>query len=174
MGLLEQLQTRVLTADGAMGTLLYSYGLNNCHEEMNRTKPDVVTKIHKQYIDAGADIIQTNTYGANRIKLARYGLEDCVEELNTAAVRLAKEAAAGKDVFVLGTIGGIRGLRGENIEIKEIVEAITEQAETLIREGVDGLLLETYYDFEEIKELDLSTADPWKREAVTRAMSDLK
>ena len=151
MGLLEQLQTRVLTADGAIGTLLYSYGLNNCHEEMNVTKPDVVKKIHTQYIDAGADIIQTNTYGANRLKLARYGLEEEVVELNNAAVRLAKEAAAGKDVFVLGTIGGIRGLRGGNIELKEIVEAVTEQAHPLISGGVDGILLETYYDFEEIK-----------------------
>ena len=151
MGLLEQLQTRVLTADGAIGTLLYSYGLNNCHEEMNVTKPDVVKKIHAQYIDAGADIIQTNTYGANRLKLARYGLEERVVELNSAAVRIAKEASAGKGVFVLGTIGGIRGLRGENIELKEIVEAVTEQAHVLINEGVDGILLETYYDFEEIK-----------------------
>ncbi len=151
MGLLEQLQTRVLTADGAIGTLLYSYGLNNCHEEMNVTKPDVVKNIHTQYIDAGADIIQTNTYGANRLKLARYGLEERVVELNTAAVRLAKEAAAGKDVFVLGTIGGIRGLRGENIELKDIVAAVKEQAHTLISEGVDGILLETYYDFEEIQ-----------------------
>ena len=151
MGLLQELQTRVLTADGAIGTLLYSYGLNNCHEEMNITKPDVVKSIHTQYIDAGADIIQTNTYGANRLKLARYGLEDRVVELNEAAVRLAKEAAADKGVFVLGTIGGIRGLRGENIELNEIVEVVTEQARTLISGGVDGILLETYYDFEEIK-----------------------
>lgn len=151
MGLLEQLQTRVLTADGAIGTLLYSYGLSNCHEEMNVTKPDVVRNIHTQYIDAGADIIQTNSYGANRLKLARYGLEECVIELNTAAVRLAKEAAAGKGVFVLGTIGGIRGLRGKSIELQDIIGAVTEQAHTLISEGVDGILLETYYDFEEIK-----------------------
>ena len=110
MGLLEALQTRVLTADGAIGTLLYSYGLDYCHEEMNVTKSEIVQKIHEQYIAAGADIIQTNTYGANAIKLARYGYEGRVKEFNEAAVKLAK-AAAGNDVFVLGTIGDIRGIR---------------------------------------------------------------
>ncbi len=150
MGLLEALQTRVLTADGAIGTLLYSYGLDYCHEEMNVTKPEVVQKIHERYIDAGADIIQTNTYGANAIKLARYGYEDRVKELNEAAVRLAKNAA-GKGVFVLGTIGGIRGIRKSDATLEEIVSAIREQASVLIEGDVDGILLETFYDFEEIQ-----------------------
>ena len=151
MGLLEALQTKVLTADGAIGTLLYSYGLEHCHEEMNISRPEVVSKVHKQYIDVGADIIQTNTYGANRIKLARYGYEDRVVEFNEAAVRLAKQATAGSNVFVLGTIGGIRGIRKSDATLEEIIEATKEQAQVLLAGDVDGLLLETYYDFEEIK-----------------------
>ncbi len=150
MGLLEALETRVLTADGAIGTLLYSYGLDYCHEEMNVTKPEVVQKIHEQYIAAGADIIQTNTYGANAIKLARYGYEDRVTEFNDAAVKLAK-AAAGNTTFVLGTIGGIRGIRKSDATLEEIVTAICEQARVLIDGDVDGILLETFYDFEEIE-----------------------
>lgn len=90
MRLLEALKSKVLTADGAMGTLLYSYGLDNCHEEMNLVKPDVIEKIHREYIAAGADVIQTNTYGANAIKLARYGLESKVVEINAAAIAIAK------------------------------------------------------------------------------------
>ena len=69
MGLLEELQSRVLTADGAIGTLLYSNGLDFCHEEMNVSRPDIIEKIHRQYIEAGADIIQTNTYGARQSPL---------------------------------------------------------------------------------------------------------
>ena len=151
MGLLQRLKTTVLTADGAMGTLLYNYGLNHCHEEMNITKPQIIRNIHAQYIEAGADIIQTNTYGANTIKLARYGLEENVKEFNEAAVKLAKQAAENKDVFVVGTIGGVRGLKGTAHALEEIVDALTEQATILIDEGVDGLLLETFYDLEELK-----------------------
>mgnify|MGYP002733913030 CR=1 FL=1 len=81
MGLLTDLQTKVLTADGAMGTLLYSYGIDYCYEELNVSKPEIIEDIHKRYIEAGADIIQTNTYTANAIKLARYGIEDQVEAI---------------------------------------------------------------------------------------------
>lgn len=150
MGLREALQTRVLTADGAIGTLLYSYGLDYCHEEMNVTKPEIVEKIHGEYLTAGADVIQTNTYGANAIKLARYGYENRVQEFNAAAVRLAKAAVGKGEQFVLGTIGGVRGIRKSDATLDEILLAIREQAESLLAGGVDGLLLETYYDFEEL------------------------
>lgn len=150
MGLREALQERVLTADGAIGTLLYSYGLDYCHEEMNMTKPEIVEKIHSDYIAAGADIIQTNTYGANAIKLARYGYEDRVKEFNEAAVKLAKSAASVGGQFVLGTIGGIRGIRKSDVTLEEVLAATREQAEVLLAGDVDGLLLETYYDFEEL------------------------
>lgn len=150
MGLLEELQTRVLTADGAIGTLLYSYGLDYCHEEMNIARPDIIEKIHSEYIAAGADIIQTNTYGANRIKLARYGYENRVKEFNEAALKIAKRAASLDGQYVLATIGGIRGIRKSDATLDEILAAFQEQAEVLLAGEPDGFLLETYYDFEEL------------------------
>src|SRR5690606_1471611 len=150
MGLLEELQTRVLTADGAIGTLLYSYGLDYCHEEMNIARPDIIEKIHGEYIAAGADIIQTNTYGANRIKLARYGYENRVKEFNEAAIKIAKRAASLDGQYVLATIGGIRGIRKSDATLDEILTAFQEQAEVLLAGNPDGFLLETYYDFEEL------------------------
>ncbi|WP_339173967.1 bifunctional homocysteine S-methyltransferase/methylenetetrahydrofolate reductase [Solibacillus sp. FSL R5-0691] len=150
MGLLEELQTRVLTADGAIGTLLYSYGLDYCHEEMNIARPDIIEKIHGEYIAAGADIIQTNTYGANRIKLARYGYENRVFEFNEAALKIAKRAASLDGQYVLATIGGIRGIRKSDATLDEILAAFQEQAEVLLAGEPDGFLLETYYDFEEL------------------------
>ena len=150
MKLKEALKSRVLTADGAMGTLLYSYGLDYCHEEMNLVRPELIEKIHSEYIVAGADIIQTNTYGANAIKLARYGLESKVVEINEAAIRLAKNAAKPGGQFVLGSIGGIRGVRKNDTTLEEILSSVKEQAEVLIKGEIDGLLLETYYDFEEL------------------------
>jgi methionine synthase I (cobalamin-dependent)/5,10-methylenetetrahydrofolate reductase len=152
VGLLEALKTQQLTADGAMGTLLYSYGLECCHEEMNVVKPELIEKIHSEYIAAGADIIQTNTYGANAIKLARYGHQSRVVEFNEAAVKLAKKAVTEGGQYVLGSIGGIRGVRKTDTTLEEILEAIREQAQVLINGDLDGFLLETYYDFEELKE----------------------
>ena len=113
------------------------------------THPDQVLHIHQAYIEAGADIIQTNTYGANYIKLARYGLEDSVKKINKAAVQIAKKAA-GKDTFILGTIGGIHGSRTSIGTKEEIKRSFREQLYCLLLEGVDGLLLETYYDFDEL------------------------
>ena len=152
MGLREALKTKVLTADGAMGTLLYAYGLDNCHEEMNLARPDLVEKIHAEYIAAGADVIQTNTYGANSIKLARYGLESSVVEINEAAVSIAQKAVGNGKQFILGSIGAIRGVRKIDVTLEEILAAIKVQAKVLIDNQVDGLLLETYYDFEELAE----------------------
>ena len=150
MGLLEKLQTNMLTADGAMGTLLYSYGIDYCNEELNIQKPEIIEKIHQDYIAAGADIIQTNTYGANAIKLARYGLEQSVKEINEAAMSIAKRAAAPGGQFVVGTIGGIRGIRKSDASIDEIMTMLDQQATHLLSGNPDGLLLETYYDFEEL------------------------
>jgi methionine synthase / methylenetetrahydrofolate reductase(NADPH) len=146
--LIQSLKERILIADGAMGTLLYSYGVDRCFEELNLSHPEEVLKVHKDYIDAGADIIQTNTYGANYEKLSRYGLEDSVKEINTAAVRLAKKAADGS-AYVVGTIGGIRAIK-QNTPLEEIKRSFREQLYCLLLEGVDGILLETYYDFEEL------------------------
>ena len=150
MKLLERLQNEVLTADGAIGTVLYSYGLEYCHEEMNVQRPELIEKIHREYIAAGADVIQTNSYGANAIKLARYGLEEDVVKLNRAAIKLAKQAAADGGQYVLATIGGIRGIRKSEVTLDDILAAVKEQAEALLTGEPDGVLLETYYDFEEL------------------------
>ncbi|WP_286229497.1 bifunctional homocysteine S-methyltransferase/methylenetetrahydrofolate reductase [Neobacillus mesonae] len=150
MNLLEKLQQEILIADGAMGTLLYSYGTGSCFEELNLSHPEQIQTIHQAYIDAGADVIQTNTYAANYLKLQRYGLEDSVKEINSAAVRHAK-AAAKSHTFVLGTMGGNRGIKPESITIEEIKRSFREQLYCLLLEGVDGLLLETLYDLEELE-----------------------
>ncbi|MCY9674037.1 bifunctional homocysteine S-methyltransferase/methylenetetrahydrofolate reductase [Bacillus pumilus] len=149
MGLLQDLQNRVLIADGAMGTLLYSYGIDRCFEELNLSKEDEVKRVHEAYVQAGADIIQTNTYGANYIKLSRYGLEEETKRINTKAVQIAK-AAAGS-AYVLGTIGGIRTFNKNAYTIEEIKRSFREQLYILLNEQPDGLLLETYYDMEEAK-----------------------
>ncbi|WP_203363891.1 bifunctional homocysteine S-methyltransferase/methylenetetrahydrofolate reductase [Bacillus sp. REN10] len=150
MSILDRLKHEVLTADGAMGTLLYSYGIDFCYEELNIEKREVIEQIHLDYIKAGADVIQTNSYGANAYKLARYGLEHRVRELNKTSVQIAKKAATPNGRLVLGTIGGIRGMRKSSITLTEIEATIREQADSLLTEQPDGLLLETYYDFDEL------------------------
>ncbi|ARK30283.1 bifunctional homocysteine S-methyltransferase/methylenetetrahydrofolate reductase [Halalkalibacter krulwichiae] len=150
MNFLKKLAQQVLIGDGAMGTLLYEQGVDQCFEEVNVTEPDKIVRAHREYIEAGADVIQTNTYAANRLKLEKYGLQDRVSELNNKAVRLAKEAAQG-EVYVLGTVGGIRRFQLEEWDLTEIKAAFKEQMTELVAGGIDGLLLETFYDLEEAK-----------------------
>ncbi|MCH6265988.1 bifunctional homocysteine S-methyltransferase/methylenetetrahydrofolate reductase [Neobacillus citreus] len=150
MSFLEKLQNQILIADGAMGTMLYSYGKDSCFEELNLSRSEQIQNIHKAYIDAGADIIQTNTYAANYLKLGRYGLEDSVKDINSAAVLNAKKAAENH-AYVLGTLGGNRGIKPKSISIEEIKRSFREQLYCLLLEGVDGLLLETFYDLEELE-----------------------
>ncbi|WHY85217.1 bifunctional homocysteine S-methyltransferase/methylenetetrahydrofolate reductase [Neobacillus novalis] len=150
MSFLEKLQNQILIGDGAMGTLLYSYGTDCCFEELNLSQPRQIQNIHKAYIDAGADVIQTNTYAANYLKLQRYGLEDYVKEMNSAAVRNAKKAAQN-NAYVLGTIGGNRGVKPDSVSLEELKRSFREQLYCLLLEGVDGLLLETFYDLEELE-----------------------
>ncbi|KZE13847.1 bifunctional homocysteine S-methyltransferase/methylenetetrahydrofolate reductase [Priestia aryabhattai] len=150
MGLLEDLKSKILIGDGATGTLLYSHGIDSCFEELNMTKPEEVSRIHRAYVEAGANVIQTNTYAANYQKLARYGLEDSVKDINVAGVKLAKQAAKDQ-AYVVGTLGGIRSFQKNAISLEEVKRSIREQMFWLLNEGVDGLLFETYYDFEELK-----------------------
>ncbi|WP_100489459.1 bifunctional homocysteine S-methyltransferase/methylenetetrahydrofolate reductase [Sporolactobacillus pectinivorans] len=150
--ILDEMKKRILIGDGAMGTLLYSYGIDRCFEELNVSHADEITHVHQAYIHAGADVIQTNTYGANTIKLARYGLEHEVGHFNTAAVELAKKAA-NPETYVFGTIGGVRGFQKQSLQLDEIKQSFRQQADTLLAGGVDGLLLETYYDFSELCEV---------------------
>ena len=107
----EELSRRVLVCDGAMGTMLYAKGifLNRSFDELNLTQPGVVTEVHQAYVRAGADIIETNTFGANRVKLAPFGLGDRVREINAQGARIARQAAR-EQAWVAGALGplGIR------------------------------------------------------------------
>ncbi|WP_445487145.1 bifunctional homocysteine S-methyltransferase/methylenetetrahydrofolate reductase [Niallia sp. 03133] len=150
MSFLKKLKNEILIADGAMGTLLYNYGKDSCLEELNLSHSDKIEDIHRAYIHAGANIIQTNTYAANYLKLQRYGLEDSVKEINSAAVQIAKKAA-NNNTTILGTIGGNRGIKPLAISLEDIKRTFREQLYCLQLEGVDGIILETYYDLEELK-----------------------
>ncbi len=150
MTFLEKLKNQIIIGDGAMGTLLYSFGKDSCFEELNLSHPEKIQEIHKAYIDAGADVIQTNTYAANYLKLQRYGLEDSVKAINSAAVQNAK-LAAQQNAFVLGTIGGNRGIKPSALSIEELKRSFREQLYCLLLEEVDGILLETFYDLEELE-----------------------
>jgi len=150
---LEALDERVLVCDGAMGTLLYSQGvfINRCFDSLNITDPDRVAAVHRDYVKSGADVLETNTFGANRIKLRAFGLADKLADINLAGARLAR-AAAGREVYVAGAIGPL-GLRIEPWGRTGVDEArgyFTEQAEALVAGGVDLIVLETFRDLNEI------------------------
>ncbi|PTI40623.1 bifunctional homocysteine S-methyltransferase/methylenetetrahydrofolate reductase [Staphylococcus casei] len=154
--LLNKLKNNILVADGAIGTILYSEGLDTCPEAYNLTHPDKVQRIHQSYIEAGADIIQTNTYGANFEKLKVFGLEHKVKDIHQAAVQIAKQAA-NNDTFILGTVGGFRGIKQEALGLSAIQYHTEIQVDTLVEAGVDGLLFETYYDLEELTNIIKAT-----------------
>jgi homocysteine S-methyltransferase len=151
----EQLRSRALVADGAMGTELYARGvfINRCFDELNVSSPDLVREVHKQYVKAGAEILEANTFGANRMRLAAFGLAEKLQDINRAGVRLAREAA-GDSVFVAGAIGPL-GVRIEplgSVSFAEAREVFREQAQALVEAGVDLLVLETFFDLNEIRE----------------------
>jgi methionine synthase I (cobalamin-dependent)/5,10-methylenetetrahydrofolate reductase len=150
---LALLQERVVLADGAMGTMLYNKGiyLNLCFDEVNLTSPDLVRSIHREYIQAGAEIIETNTFGANRFKLKKYGLEDRVKEINRAGAIIAREEA-GSRVWVAGSIGplGVKIEPWGPTSVEEAEEAFREQVRALLEGGVDLFILETFSDINEI------------------------
>ncbi|MGG0739119.1 bifunctional homocysteine S-methyltransferase/methylenetetrahydrofolate reductase [Niallia taxi] len=150
MNFRDELQKRILIGDGAMGTLLYSNGIDNCYEELNITHPDRIETIHSAYLEAGADILQSNTYGANYYKLKRYGLEEEVSTINRKGIAIARKAANGK-AFVFGTIGASRSFRKSDLDLDEIKRSFREQLYSQLIENPDGLILETYYDLEELE-----------------------
>src|SRR5215467_10007978 len=148
-------EDRVYLFDGAMGTMLYSRGvyINKCYDELNLTNSDLVLNVHRDYVKAGADIVESNTYGANRIKLAGYGLEDKIADINRTGVRLAREAA-GARAYVAGAMGPL-GIRIEPYgptSIEEAREVFKEQAQALVEGGVELLVLETFSDVLEIQQ----------------------
>jgi methionine synthase / methylenetetrahydrofolate reductase(NADPH) len=151
----DQLSRRVLVADGAMGTMLYSRGvfINRCFDELSLSAPDIVRQIHQEYVKAGAEILETNTFGANRPRLAAFGMAEKLREINRAAVRLAREAAQG-GAFVAGAVGPL-GVRIEPLGPTSFAEAraaFREQMEALVEAGVDLLILETFGNLDELRE----------------------
>ena len=159
---LTALEQRVLLADGAMGTLLHSRGVaqHACLEALVLDDPDIVRRVHEDYITAGADIIETNTFGANRFRLARHGLESKVRDINFKAARLARDAREihGHPVFVAGAIGPTGRMLATAGDVRpgEVRAAIREQAEALLEGGVDLLILETFPDIAELREAILA------------------
>ncbi|GMV06956.1 MAG: hypothetical protein AMXMBFR53_32310 [Gemmatimonadota bacterium] len=145
---------RVHVFDGAMGTLLYGRGVfvNVCYDELNLTRPELVRQIHEEYAAAGAEILETNTFGANPVKLSSYGLDGRTEEINRAAVALAREAARGR-ARVCGAMGplGIRIEPWGPTSLDEAVAFFRRQAQGLLDGGVDGFVLETFSDVAELQ-----------------------
>src|SRR5215203_2732361 len=146
---------RILVVDGAMGTMLYAKGvyINRCYDELNLSSPDLVREIHTEYIRAGADIIETNTFGATAHKLQQYGLEANLHEINAIAARVAREAA-GDRAYVAGAIGPL-GLRIEPYgptSFDEARDLFKAQAEALLEGGIDLFCLETFSDVSEIRQ----------------------
>jgi len=151
----EQLSRRVLVSDGAMGTMLYSRGvfINRCFDELNLSSPDLVRQIHQDYVKAGAEIVETNTFGANRARLAGFGMAEKLKAINHAGVRLAHEAAK-EAVFVAGAVGPL-GVRIEPLGPTSFAEAraiFREQIDALLEAGVDLLILETFGNLNELRE----------------------
>ena len=158
MDLLERLSTETILADGAMGTMLHGRGIgfDKCFDELNLTKPSAVAEIHRAYIEAGAQLIITNTFGANRFKLAKHGLEDHVAQINKASVDLAKRvvAASFKEVWVAGDVGplGVRIAPFGRVQPDQAREAFAEQIQALAEAGADLIVIETFSDLYEIRE----------------------
>ena len=156
---LERLQQDTpLLGDGAMGTLLHARGnlpMNECFEALNLNAPELVAGIHREYIDAGADVLETNSFGANIYKLGEYGLGDQVEAINSAAVTLARQATANReDVYILGSAGplGVRMKPFGKLSKADARAAFVQQLGALATAGIDAFLLETFTDHGELLE----------------------
>jgi len=150
---------RIVVFDGAMGTMLYARGvfINRCFDELSVRDPELVRTVHRLYAEAGAEVLETNTFGANRLKLAQYGFEARVGELNRASAALAREVA-GDDHLVAGAVGPL-GVRLEPYGPTSLTEArliFTEQLQALKEGGVDLFLLETFSDLHEIQQAILA------------------
>ena len=154
--LISRLQKGPVLCDGAMGTLLYSNGIfiNRCYDELNLSQPDLIRQVHHDYFQAGADIVETNTFGANAFRLGRHGCADKVRDINLAGVKLAREAAKSFDGAVAGSVGPL-GVRIEPLgktSFDEAHAAFLEQIGALNEAGVDLLILETFGYLEEIRQ----------------------
>ena len=150
----ERLKDSILIADGAMGSMLHeAVGAQRCFDELNATEPEAVFRVHQAYIEAGAQIIETNTFGANRFKLAPLGLANEVQRLNSRGVKIAREAreSASREVLIAGSIGPLGlGVQSRHPAPDEIQDVFHEQALALEERGVDFYILETFSYIEEI------------------------
>jgi methionine synthase / methylenetetrahydrofolate reductase (NADH) len=155
MNFIDRIENEVLVGDGAVGTMLYAkgVGLEANFEHLNLVNPGLVLELHGDYIAAGAQVIETNTFGANFTKLAPIGLDKRVRDINLQGARLARQAAAGHGVFVAGSVGPLARLKGEERELgpAEIREVFRSQCLALAEGGVDLFLLETFSDLQQLK-----------------------
>src|ERR1700730_14866120 len=161
--LLARIKQSPVLCDGAMGTWLYAKGIfiNRSYDELNLSQPDLIRGIHHEYLQAGAEIIETNTFGGNSFRLARHSLADKARDINRAGARIAREAAKSFDVWVAGSVGPL-GTRIEPLgktSFQEARDAFRQQIEVLVEGGVDLLILETFGYLEEIHQAMLAARD---------------
>src|ERR1700756_687325 len=161
--LLSRVNKSPILCDGAMGTLLYAKGIfiNRSYDELNLSQPEMIRSVHQDYLHAGAEIIETNTFGANSVRLARHSLGDKVRDINVAGAHLARDAAKSFDVWVAGSVGPL-GIRIEPLgktSFAEAREAFREQIAALSEGGVDLLILETFGYVEELHQAMLAARD---------------
>ncbi|HXY14560.1 MAG TPA: bifunctional homocysteine S-methyltransferase/methylenetetrahydrofolate reductase [Terriglobales bacterium] len=161
--LLSRMKQGPVLCDGAMGTLLYSKGIfiNRCYDELTVSQPDLIRGIHHEYLQAGAEIIETNTFGANSFRLARHSLADKVRDINLAGAKVAREAAKSFDVWVGGSVGPL-GVRIEPLgktSFEEARAAFREQISALVDGGIDLVILETFGYLEELRQAILAARD---------------
>src|ERR687892_66669 len=156
--LLDLISYGAILADGAMGTMLHAHGIgfDKCFDELNLTHPSAVAEIHREYIEAGAQLIITNTFGANRFKLSKHGLQDEVVEINSKGVELAKRvvSASFRDVLIAGDVGplGVRIAPFGRVQPEQARAAFAEQIKALAEAGADLIVIETFSDLYEIRE----------------------
>ena len=186
----KELRERILVLDGAMGTVLQKYelpaedfnGAKGCYEILNETRPDIIFEVHKKYIEAGADIIETNSFNCNAISLKNYHLEDKVYDLAKKSAEIAKDAVrkSGKKVYVFGSIGPTNKslsfliedtLFKRAVSFDEMKEVIKVQVVGLIDGGVDGILLETIFDGLTAKAALLATEEVFEEKNVKLPIS---
>lgn len=158
----RKMQSNIVTGDGAMGTMLYSKGvfINRCFDELNLSAPQMVKEVHLEYVKAGAEVIETNTFGGTRLRLGAFGFAEKLRAVNEEGVRLAREAA-GERAFVAGAIGPL-GAQIEPlgpISFAEAREVFAEQIRILVAAGVDLLILETFYELTELREAIFAARD---------------
>ena len=152
---IDRLKNELLVGDGAIGTMLYAkgVGLEANFEHLNLVRPELVLDLHGEYVNAGAQVIETNTFGANCTKLAAIGLEKRGREINLQGAGLARRAAAGRDIYVAGSVGPLARIKGEDRELStdEELEIFREQCLALAEGGIDLFIFESFSDLGQLK-----------------------